>query len=108
MKLRLGEVVLVRMQFHQVSGAKGRPAVVVFDSGDDDFIAAPITSQLRRSEFDLAIGDWQATGLNVVSSFRIQKLTILAKAEIARNLGSLSDHDWVCSFNICAGGFARE
>ena len=43
MTLRLGEVVLIRMQFHQAPGAKVRPAVVLLDPGDDDFVAAPIT-----------------------------------------------------------------
>jgi len=30
MKLQLGEVVLIRMQFHQAAGAKVRPAVVLW------------------------------------------------------------------------------
>jgi hypothetical protein len=45
------------------------------------------------SEYDLAIEDWSAAGLNVASSVRIHKLTILAKAEVLRSLGSLSDTD---------------
>jgi hypothetical protein len=40
MKLRLGDVVLIRMQFHQATGAKARPAVVLLDPEDDDFVAA--------------------------------------------------------------------
>jgi hypothetical protein len=47
MTLRLGEVVLIRMQFHQSSGSKIRPALVLLDTADDDFVAAPITSQAR-------------------------------------------------------------
>jgi len=93
MMLRLGEVVLIRMQFHQAAGAKARPAVVLVDTGDDDFVAAPITSQLRRSEFDLVINDWRAAGLNVSSSLRIHKLTVLAKSDIVKSLGSLADSD---------------
>lgn len=63
MILQFGEIVLIRMQFHQTAGAKIRPALVLFDTGDDDFIAAPITSQLRHSDYDLAIKDWRAAGL---------------------------------------------
>jgi mRNA interferase MazF len=93
MTLRLSEVVLIRMQFHQAPGSKVRPALVLLDTGDDDFVAAPITSQPSLSEYDLAINDWRAAGLNVGSSVRIHKLTVLAKAEVVRRLGLLSDAD---------------
>lgn len=66
-----GEVVLIRIQFHQATGGKVRPAVVLLDSGDDDFVAAPVTSQARNSEYDLAIQDWRGAGLNVASHIRI-------------------------------------
>jgi hypothetical protein len=51
MMLRPGDVVLIRIGFHQTPGGKLRPAVVRLDSGDDDFVAAPITSLLRTSDF---------------------------------------------------------
>jgi hypothetical protein len=35
MMLRLGEIVRIRMQFHQTPGSKVRPALVFFDTGDD-------------------------------------------------------------------------
>lgn len=41
MTLRPGEVVLIRIDFHQASGGKVRPAVVLLDAGDDDFVGAP-------------------------------------------------------------------
>ena len=71
MTFAFGEVVLIRIQFHQSTGAKVRPAVVVLDTGDDDFVAAPITSQARQLDFDLAIEDWRASGLNVASYKRV-------------------------------------
>ena len=76
MKLQGAEVVLIRMQFHQAQGSKIRPALVLFDAGDEDFLAAPITSQPRASEFDLVVADWQAAGLNVPSTARVHKLTV--------------------------------
>jgi mRNA-degrading endonuclease toxin of MazEF toxin-antitoxin module len=93
MTLRLGEVVLIRMLYHQAPGSKVRPALVLLDPGDNDFVAAPITSQQRVSEYDLAIEDWRPAGLNVASSVRIHKLTALPKAEVLRSLGSLSATD---------------
>ena len=93
MKLRASEVVLIRMRFHQAGGSKIRPALVLVDAGDGDFVAAPVTSQAKASEFDLVVADWQAAGLNVPSIVRVHKLTVLAKADIVRRLGvcSLTD-----------------
>ncbi len=91
--LQVGEVVLIRMQFHQAPGSKIRPALVCLDTGDDDFVAAPITSQARLSEYDLAIGDWRAAGLNVASSVRVHKLTVMAKSDIVRGLGLIAEKD---------------
>jgi mRNA interferase MazF len=93
MILRFGDVVLIRIQFHQTTGAKVRPAVVLLDTGDDDFVAAPITSQSKHSEHDFALENWRSAGLNVASYARVHKLTVLAKPEIVRNLGVLSDRD---------------
>jgi len=93
MTLRPGEVVLIRIDFHQTPGGKLRPAVVLLDSGDDDFVAAPITSHLRVSDFDVPIRQWREAGLNTASTIRVHKLTVLAKDEIARRLGELAGAD---------------
>ncbi|MBL8231486.1 MAG: type II toxin-antitoxin system PemK/MazF family toxin [Bryobacterales bacterium] len=93
MTLRTGEVVLIRMQFHQTQGSKVRPALVLLDTGDDDFVAAPVTSQLRSSEFDFTLVDWQAAGLNVPSSARVHKLTVLPKSDVVRRLRLCSASD---------------
>jgi hypothetical protein len=74
---QFGEVILLRIQFHQATGV----------------VAAPITSQIRNSESDLVIAEWRAAGLNVASAIRVHKLTVLAKAEIVRSPGVLSERD---------------
>jgi mRNA interferase MazF len=93
MTLQAAEIVLIRMQFHQAQGSKIRPALVLVDSGDADFVAAPITSQPRASQYDLAVADWQAAGLNVPSTVRLHKLTVLAKSDIVRQLGICTSAD---------------
>lgn len=93
MTLRPGEVVLIRIDFHQTPGGKFRPAVVLLDSADDDFVAAPITSRLRVSDFDVPIHQWREAGLNTASTIRVHKLTVLAKDEITRRLGELAGAD---------------
>jgi mRNA interferase MazF len=93
MTLRPGEVVLIRIDFHQTPGGNLRPAVVLLDSGDDDFVAAPVTSRPARSDFDLAVDDWREAGLNVPSTIRVHKLTVLSKAEIVHHVGLLTVAD---------------
>ncbi|HUG80266.1 MAG TPA: type II toxin-antitoxin system PemK/MazF family toxin [Bryobacterales bacterium] len=102
MSLHRGDVVLVRVSFHQEAGSKVRPAVAVLAGNDDDFVAAPITSRAGRSELDLALTDWSAAGLNVPSFARIHKLATLHKPDVLRVIGRLSDpdlqklHDTLC------------
>lgn len=81
------------MRFHQTEGSKVRPALVLLDAGDDDFVAAPITSQLRSSQFDFSLLDWQAAGLNVPSCARVHKLAVLPKPDLVRRLGLCSASD---------------
>lgn len=61
--------------------------------GDDDFVAAPITSRDRQSGYDSAIQEWRTAGLNVASWIRVHKLTVLAKADIVRSLSILEQRD---------------
>lgn len=93
MTLRRGEVILVRIAFHQTVGGKVRPATVLLDPGDDDFVAAPITSRSRGSAFEVPIQDWRQAGLNVPSTIRVHKLTVLPKEHVVRRLGELSERD---------------
>ena len=87
MRLSVREIVLTRIDFHQSAGGKVRPAVVLLDTGDDDFVAAPVTSLPRVSEFDIAIHHLQDSGLNVPSWVRLHKLTVLPKDAVVRRLG---------------------
>jgi mRNA interferase MazF len=106
MTLRPGEVVLIRIDFHQAPGGKLRPAVVLLDSGDDDFIAAPITSRPRASDFDVPIEGWQEAGLNTASTIRVHKLTVLSKVEIVRRLGELVAVDRVALLDTLRRAFS--
>ena len=47
------------IEFHQTPGAKLRPAIVVLDSSDEDFVAAPITSRARGPKYFGPLLCWQ-------------------------------------------------
>ena len=103
--MKLGDVVLLRMEFHQTAGGKARPAIVLLDAGDDDFVAAPVTSRPKLSEYDLPVREWKNAGLNVPSFIRVHKLTVLAKGGIVRRLGSLTKPDRDALVQILARAF---
>ena len=108
MTLRPGEIVLVRIGFHETPGGKLRPAAVLLDSGDDDFIAAPVTSRFRISDFDIPIHEWRDAGLNTASTIRVHKLTVLAKDEIVRRLGELGAADRAALAGVLRRAFAMD
>jgi mRNA interferase MazF len=105
MKLQLGDVVLLRMAFHQRAGGKVRLAVVLLDTGDEDFVAAPITSRQMISKYDVPILEWRTAGLNVPSFVRVHKLTVQPKSEIVRRLGCLTQSDCDALAEILAQAF---
>ena len=107
MTLLPGEVVLVRIDFHQTSGGKVRPAVLLLDTGDDDLVA-PITSQPRGADFDLILRYWREAGLNVPSTIRVHKLTVLAKDDIARRLGQLAAVDRAALGGVLRRAFSLD
>jgi mRNA-degrading endonuclease toxin of MazEF toxin-antitoxin module len=106
MTLRSGEIVLIRIGFHETPGGELRPAAVLLDSGDDDLDAAPATSRSRVSEFDVPIHQWRDAGLNTASTIRVHKLTVLAKDEIVRRLGELATADRAALAEVLRRAFA--
>jgi mRNA interferase MazF len=89
-----GELLLVSFPFADITGAKRRPALVLFDTGDEDIIVARVTSQTVESEFDVELLDWQQAGLLIPSVVRIHKVATLEKRLVERNLGTLTPSDW--------------
>ena len=80
MSLRPGEVVLIRIDFHQKPGDKLRPALVL-----------PVAELL--TSMSLFISQGREAGLNTASTIRVHKLTVLAKNEVMRRIGELTAPD---------------
>ena len=89
-------------------GGKVRPAEVLLDAGDDDFVAAPVTSQARNTDFDVALRQWREAGLNVASTIRVHKLTVLSKDEIVRRIGELDGSDRVALVQVLRRAFSLD
>ncbi len=88
-----GEVILLLFPFSDTKTAKRRPALVIFDCGDEDVLVARISSQSAQSIYDVELSDWQAGGLLFPSVVRVHKLATVEKRLIERKLGKLTDKD---------------
>jgi mRNA interferase MazF len=75
------------------SGAKQRPGLVLFDSGDQDLLVARVTTAEGKTDFDVAIENWKEAGLLAPSTVRIHKLATIEKNLVRRKLGWVSASD---------------
>jgi mRNA interferase MazF len=55
---KFGDIVLIGFPHTDLQGVSKRPAIVLFDSGDQDVLVARVTTQEYRSEGDYKVGDW--------------------------------------------------
>jgi mRNA interferase MazF len=92
-----GEIVLVDFPYSGGARAVLRPALVLLDAGDDDFMAARITTQVHSSSYEHPIADWRGTGLRAPSIIRLHKIATLRKTDVVKRIGKLTalDHQSV-------------
>jgi hypothetical protein len=69
--------------------------MVVYDPADDDLLVIPITSHAARGRFDVALREWQNSGLRLPSVARVEKLATIEKATVVRQLGQIGSQDRV-------------
>lgn len=87
-----GEIQLCRFPFTSGAGCKIRPALVLFDLGQDAIIAR-VTSVQRSGSLDVTVRDWQAAHLLKPSIVCLDRLVTAEKSIFIRRLGALSSHD---------------
>lgn len=89
---KFGYVVLI--DFLQSDGSKKRrPAMIILDIGDSDIVVVPITTRERNGTGDYKIKNWQDGGLLLASWIRLAKVSCLARNDISRSLGSITNYD---------------
>ena len=88
-----GDIVLIGFPHTDLQGISKRPAIVLYDSGDQDVLLARITTQEYTTETDYRILDWQKSGLVTESYIRLGKQATIEKRFIIRKLGTLEAKD---------------
>ena len=87
-----GDVVLCEFPFTSGAKSKIRPALLLFDFGEDALICR-ITSVLHSEPLDVQIRDWRGAGLLRPSVARLSRLVTAEKTIFLRCLGRLTAGD---------------
>jgi mRNA interferase MazF len=90
--LSAGDIWIAEITFTDGSAAKKRPILVLWLDGDDAVVAA-ITSSAPRTPADVALADWQSSGLRLPSVVRLARLDCLEQSLLIARLGRVSSSD---------------
>lgn len=90
-----GTVVLVNFPFTDLQSAKVRPSLVLTTRGDDVIILgifSKVPEELRESwvKLDEHSKDFSRTGLKKTSIIKTEKITVIHRSLIRKELGNLS------------------
>lgn len=86
-----GDVVLLHFPFSDLSGSKLRPAVVLANVGNGDFVAGQVTSNRSADAIELTAGSFTAGSLRTVSYARPGKLFTANIKVVSKYVGRLTD-----------------
>ena len=84
-----GDIVLIGFPHTDLQGVSKRPAIVLYDSGDQDVLLTRVTTQEYTTETDYKILDWQKCGLLAESYVRLGKQATIEKRYIVKKFGKL-------------------
>lgn len=73
-----------------MQGVSKRPAIALYDSGDQDILVARITTQEYITDADYKIIKWKNSGLLAESYVRLGKQATIDKKYVIRKLGTLT------------------
>ena len=90
--MKFGEIYICRFPFTSGAASKARPALVLFDLGQDVLICR-ITSAASSTPLDITIADWSSAGLAKPSIARLDRLVTAEKSLLHVRLGELSPSD---------------
>ena len=90
--IQAGEFWVANIPFTSALGFKKRPILVLWLDGDD-VVAAVVTSAKPRTQTDVELNDWAASGLRVASTVRLSRLDSLELSLLLAKIGQISESD---------------
>lgn len=92
MTINPGDFWVANIPFTSGTNSKKRPVLLLWLDGDD-VVAAAVTSTKPRSQTDVLLNDWAASGLRVASTVRLSRLDCLEKSLLLAKIGQISQPD---------------
>ena len=92
MTIKAGEFWVADIPFTSGGGSKKRPIFILWLDGDD-VVAAAVTSAKPRTQTDVSLNDWLASGLRVASTVRLSRLDCLEQSLLLGKIGEVSSAD---------------
>lgn len=90
---RFGDIVLIGFPHTDLRGSSKRPAIVLYDAGDQDILVARLTTQEYSTEGDYRVSSWQQAGLLAQSYVRLGKLATIDKRYVIKQLGAMETRE---------------
>ena len=85
-----GDIILVGFPHTDLQGISKRPAIVLYDAGDQDVLVARVTTHEYSTNADYKIIQWKESGLIAESYIRFSKQATIEKRHIIKKLGALN------------------
>jgi mRNA interferase MazF len=92
MTIQPGELWIAEIPFTDGSAAKKRPVLILWLDGRDAIVSV-VTSAQPRTQTDVTLKDWTASGLRVPSTVRLSRLDCLETSLLLGRIGKISDTD---------------
>jgi mRNA interferase MazF len=92
MTIRPGEFWVADIPFTNAAASKKRPVLVLWLDGTDAVVAA-VTTAAPRSQRDVPLHDWAASGLRKASTMRLSRLDCLEQSLLKARIGAISAND---------------
>jgi mRNA interferase MazF len=92
MTIRAGEFWVADIPFTNATASKKRPVLVLWLDGADAVVAA-VTTAAPRSQRDVLLQDWVASGLRKASTVRLSRLDCLEQSLLRARVGAISAND---------------
>lgn len=87
-----GEFWVADIPFTNGQASKKRPVLILWLDGYDVVVAA-VTSATPRTQTDVALQDWQQSGLRVASTVRLSRLDCLEQTLLLVKVGAVTVSD---------------
>jgi len=92
MTIRPGDYWVADILFTDRSASKKRPILILWLDAND-VIAAAVTAAGPRTQTDVPLADWQASGLRTASTVRLGRLDCLEQSLLTFYIGHISPGD---------------